>query len=103
MADVRKWVHEEASKARPSIRLCNELIKLDVKLFKHADDFEGRATAALKAHAEMHKNSTENFTPKLRAWDAVALHKTLSKTAGFADASFRHAAHEQFPYATYFK
>ena len=86
-----------------SIRLCNELIKLDLKVFKHSDDFEARATSALKAHAALRQNSVENFVPKLRAWDAVALYKTLTKTQGFTNSSFKNTACEFFPFATYFK
>ena len=71
-----------------TVQLCHELIKLDIHLFKHADNFEARATSALKGHADLRKTSTENFLPKLRVWDVISMHKTLMKWTEFANESF---------------
>ena len=71
-----------------TVQLCHELIKLDIHLFKHADNFEARATSALKGHAELRKTSNENFLPKLRVWDVISMHKTLMKWTEFANESF---------------
>lgn len=103
LEEVRKWVHQEGEKLHQSVRLCHEMIKLDLQLFNRADDFEGIATATLISHAALRKESTDNNVPKLSVWDAIALHKTMKKSPGFADSFFKQAAQEVFPLAPYFK
>ncbi len=101
LEEIKKWAHLEASKNQQTINLSHELIKLDIQLFKANNGFEQRATDALLTH-HAKLRSSDTYVPKLRVQDAVKLHKTLKKTAGFEDKSFIESAKQIFPYSTYF-
>lgn len=98
---VRQWAHTHVEKGHRSIRHVNELAKLDLTLFAHADAHaEKRAVTELQAHFEQRRTSTKIGLPKLRVWDAISLHKTVCEMGGGAE--FKQAAQEMFPYSTYF-
>jgi hypothetical protein len=50
--DVRKWVYEASAKIPVNIRVANELIKIDIRLFSQSkpQDSETLATETLKKH-----------------------------------------------------
>lgn len=102
--DVRKWAIASAEGTPANIRVANELLKLDKDLFGQVKpDAEAVATEVLLKQAEQLKSSTVNGLPKLRVWDAVALHKTLKKIPNFTDAKFKQTAKEMFAHSTYFQ
>jgi len=106
LAAIREWAHAEKTKfSFHTIVLTHDLVKLDLKVFKHkeaANTVEKADTDVMMAHAQQRKTTTDVGLPKLRVWDVVALHKTLKKVDGFQDSQFKEAAQELFPYSTYF-
>jgi hypothetical protein len=106
LAAIREWAHAEKAKLGfHYIVLTHDLIKLDLKVFKHseaASTVEKAAMDAMLAHAQQRKTALEVGLPKLRVWDVIALHRTLKKVDGFQDTQFKEAAQELFPYSTYF-